>query len=203
MVGVEIPEEVPRDAASTWPLREVIDNFPGSFDFSPLPPADPAATAEEQQEAREFRDVLGRFCSGVTVVTAMTSAGPVGITCQSFSSVSLRPPLVLFIPAMTSRAWPLIRSAGHFTVNLLSAAQEEVSAQFARSGADKYAGVDWSPSILGDPQLAGSLGWIDCTIHDVHEAGDHYLVVGRVERLTVGDADEPLVFYRSAYRRLD
>lgn len=202
MVGVEIPESASPDAASTWPPGALTDSFQGSFDFSPLPPADAATTAEEQQEARRFRDVLGRFCSGVTVVTAMTGEGPVGLTCQSFSSVSLRPPLVLFVPARTSRAWPLIEGVGHFTVNLLSAAQEAVSNQFARTGADKFAGVEWSPSVLGDPRLAGSLAWIDCTIDAVHEAGDHYLVVGRVERLTVGDVDDPLVFYRSSYRNL-
>lgn len=203
MGRVEIPDGMSRETAPS-PLRgKAIDAFLGSFDFSPLPPADPATTAEEQQEARGFRDVLGRFCSGVTVVSAMTPAGPVGMTCQSFSSVSLRPPLVMFVPAKTSHAWPLIHETGHFTVNLLSASQEWVSDQFARSRADKYAGVDWSPSSLGDPQLAGSLAWIDCRIEAVHEAGDHYLVVGRVEELTVGTADEPLVFYRSAYRRLD
>lgn len=201
-VPVEIPDGIAPDAAETWPPRELIDSFLGSFDFSPLPAADPETVAEEQEAAREFRDVLGRFGSGVTVVTAMTGSGPVGMTCQSFSSVSLRPPLVMFVPAKTSRAWPAIRAAGHFTVNLLAASQEDVSNQFARSGIDKYAGIDWSPSALGDPRLEGSLAWIDCHIHAVHEAGDHYLVIGRVEELTAGEADAPLMFYRSAYHRL-
>jgi len=201
-VPADIPDGIAADAADTWPPRELIDSFLGSFDFSPLPTSDPATAAEEQEEARQFRDVLGRFGSGVTVVTATTSGGPVGMTCQSFSSVSLRPALVMFVPAKTSRAWPAIRAAGHFTVNLLSSAQEEVSNQFARSGVDKYAGVSWSESSLGDPRLEGSLAWIDCHIHAVHEAGDHYLVIGRVEELTPGDAEDPLLFYRSAYHRL-
>lgn len=202
MARVEIPEGVSSDAESTWPPRELIDSFLGSFDFSPLPAASPEVTAEEQEEARAFRDVLGRFGSGVTVVTAASTHGPVGMTCQSFSSVSLRPPLVMFVPAKTSRAWPAIRSVGHFTINLLAAGQDALSNQFARSGGDKYAGVPWQPSSLGDPRLDGALAWIDCTVHAVHEAGDHYLVVGRVEQLVTGEAEDPLLFYRSAYRRL-
>lgn len=202
MTRVEIPDGVSSDAESTWPPRELIDSFLGSFDFSPLPEADPATTAEEQQEARAFRDVLGRFGSGVTIVTASSAHGPVGMTCQSFSSVSLRPPLVMFVPAKTSRAWPAIRSVGHFTINLLAAGQDHLSNQFARSGGDKYDDVAWTASTLGDPRLDGALAWIDCTVHAVHEAGDHYLVVGRVESLVTGEAEEPLLFYRSAYRRL-
>lgn len=202
MGRLDIPDGVAPDAASTWPPRELIDSFLGSFDFSPLPAADPATTAEEQEAAHEFRGVLGRFGSGVTVVTASTATGPVGMTCQSFSSVSLRPPLVMFVPAKTSRAWPAVRSAGHFTVNLLAESQEALSNQFARSDTDKYAGVSWVPSALGDPRLDGCLAWIDCTVHTVHEAGDHYLVVGRVEQLAVGAADRPLLFYGSAYHRL-
>jgi len=202
MTRVEIPEGVSSDADSTWPPRELIDSFLGSFDFSPLPSADPATTAEEIEEARAFRDVLGRFGSGVTIVTASSTNGPVGMTCQSFSSVSLRPPLVMFVPAKTSRAWPVIRGVGHFTVNLLATGQDGLSNQFARSGGDKYADVSWTPSSLGDPRLDGSLAWIDCTVHAVHEAGDHYLVVGRVEALVTGSAEDPLLFYRSAYRHL-
>lgn len=200
--GVEIPDDISSDAAETWPPRELIDSFLGSFDFSPLPATDPETAAVEQAAAREFRDVLGRFGSGVTVVTAMTGRGRVGMTCQSFSSVSLRPPLVMVVPAKTSRAWPAIRTAGHFTVNLLAADQEHVSNQFARSGADKYADIAWSASSLGDPRLDGCLAWIDCRIHAVHEAGDHDVVIGRVEELTAGAAEEPLLFYRSAYHRL-
>ncbi len=136
-----VPEGVSPDAATTWPPRELIDSFLGSFDFS--------AVAEDAhvdpEDARHFRDVLGRFASGVTVVTAMTGEGPVGMTCQSFSSVSLDPPLVMFLPARTSRAWPVIRTTGHFTVNLLASDQEALSNQFAAKGVDKYADVVWEP----------------------------------------------------------
>jgi 3-hydroxy-9,10-secoandrosta-1,3,5(10)-triene-9,17-dione monooxygenase reductase component len=196
----ELPEGgVSPDGATTWPPRELVDSFMGSFDFSAV--AEDAHVAPER--AREFRAVLGRFASGVTVVTAMTGDGPVGMTCQSFSSASLQPPLVMFVPAKTSRAWPLIRAAGHFTVNLLGVEQEWLSNQFAAQGVDKYAGVSWAPApSTGAPRLNGSLAWIDCTIHAVHDAGDHDLVLGRVQELVEGPAERPLLFYRSAYHRL-
>lgn len=171
----------------------------GSFDFS--------AVAEDAhvdpEDARHFRDVLGRFASGVTIVTAITDEGPVGMTCQSFSSVSLEPPLVMFVPAKTSRAWPLIRAAGHFTVNLLAADQQDVSTRFATKGTDKYAGVPWKPATAtGAPRIESCLGWIDCTVEAVHDAGDHDVVIGRVQAMEHGDAEAPLLFFRSAYHQL-
>ena len=195
----DVPDGVSPDAATSWPPRELIDSYIGSFDFSAVAADSHVAPGV----AREFRDVLGRFASGVTIVTAATGSGPVGMTCQSFSSVSLEPPLVMFLPAKTSRAWPAMRTAGHFTVNLLASDQEALSNQFAAKGVDKFAGVSWEPApSTGAPRLDGSLAWIDCTIHAVHEAGDHYIVLGRVQELVVGAAEEPLVFYRSAYHRL-
>ncbi len=190
------------DAAQTWPPRELIDSFIPDFDFhfrlgedTPLPKDDPDALAA----ARHFRDVLGRFATGVTVVTSVSQGQPVGMTCQSFSSVSLSPPLVLFCPAKTSRAWPLMRSAGHFCVNLLAAGQDDLSNAMATKGADKFTGVSWSQSKTGAPLLDGVLGYVDCTIHQVHEAGDHYIVVGKVQDLGFGDAEDPLLFYRGRY----
>jgi 3-hydroxy-9,10-secoandrosta-1,3,5(10)-triene-9,17-dione monooxygenase reductase component len=148
--------------------------------------------------------VLGRFASGVTVIAAQTAEGPVGMTCQSFSSVSLRPPLILFAPTKSSRAWARIRRAGHFSVNILAAGQEAVSNQFASRAADKYADISWTPSAHhGDPHLDGAVGYLDCAVHSVHEEGDHYLVVGRVLDLEEGTATEPLLFFRSNYRELD
>ena len=198
--STEIPDGISPDAAQTWPPSELIESFLGSFDFSALP--DDERTPEDQEAARQFRTVLGRFASGVTIVTCATLDGPIGMTCQSFSSVSLKPPLVLIVLAKTSRTWPLMRKAGHFAINLLASSQEQLSNQFATSGADKFAGVVSTPGINGDPHLAGSLGHIDCTVHAVHEAGDHYLVVGQVQQLVEGETEEPLLFYRSSYRYL-
>lgn len=196
------PEGMSADARRTWPSPELIDQFIPAFDFhfmlgedTLLPTDDPEVVAR----ARHFRDVLGRFATGVTVVTSMSHGEPVGMTCQSFSSVSLSPPLVLFCPARTSRAWPLMRQAGFFCVNLLARGQEEISNAMASKGVDKYAGTGWSPSKTGAPLLDGVVGYVDCTVHAVYEAGDHYVVIGKVQDLAVGDADDPLLFFRGAY----
>jgi 3-hydroxy-9,10-secoandrosta-1,3,5(10)-triene-9,17-dione monooxygenase reductase component len=198
--GLEPPEGMNPEAALTWPSPELIDQFMGDFHFrlgedTPLPVDDPEAVAS----ARHFRDVLGRFCTGVTVVTSMSNDVPVGMTCQSFSSVSLSPPLVLFCPAKTSRAWPLMQRAGHFCVNLLADGQDDLSNAMASKGSDKFAGIGWSPSKTGAPLIDGVLGYVDCTIHAVHEAGDHYIVIGKVQDLGFGDADAPLLFYGGKY----
>jgi 3-hydroxy-9,10-secoandrosta-1,3,5(10)-triene-9,17-dione monooxygenase reductase component len=158
--------------------------------------------------ARRFRDVLGRFGSGVTVVTAVSNDEPVGLTCQSFSSVSLDPPLVLFVPAKTSRAWPLIQRSGRFCVNLLAADQADLSNTMASRGTDKFADVKWTPAAqTGSPMLEGAIAHIDCSIHAVHEAGDHFVVIGRVlDLVTDDDGDDdlaPLLFYRGKYRTTD
>ncbi len=198
----EIPEGMRSDARETWPNKELIESFLGDFDFE-LRPGETihVDTEEEARAARKFRDVLGRFATGITVVTAISRGEPVGMTCQSFMSVSLDPPLVLFSPAKTSRAWPAIQRAGRFCVNFLAADQEEVSATMASRGIDKFAEVGWTTTPeTGSPLLAGALGYVDCTIHAVHETGDHYVVIGRVQHLDATRDGEPLLFYRGDYR---
>ena len=205
----DIPEGMRTDARETWPSKELIDSYLGTgFDFelrlgehTALPTDDPEAA----ERARQFRDVLGLFCTGVTVVTSVSDDEPVGLTCQSFSSVSLNPPLVMFCPSKTSRAWPLMRQAGFFCVNILSAEQQEISNAMATKGAEKFDGVDWRPSPTGAPVIDGVLGYVDCTIDTVHEAGDHYIVVGRVKELAMGDAAgaDPILFYQGQYRTTD
>ena len=208
----EVPEGMRPDARETWPSQELIDSFLGTgYDFelrlgehTPIPVDDPEAA----ERARRYRDVLGMFATGVTVVTSMSGDKPVGMTCQSFSSVSLEPPLVMFCPAKTSRAWPLMRQAGFFCVNFLSAEQREISNGMATKGAEKFNGVGWKPAPTGAPLIDGVLGYVDCVIDRVHEAGDHYIVVGRVKELDVGDGsaahegvERPLLFHRGAYTR--
>lgn len=198
-----IPEGMAQDAADTWPPRELIDSFLGTFPAGLWPGEEAGAgpdTEAAREAAAEFRRTLSQFCSGVTVVTSMSGAEPVGLTCQSFSSVSLDPPLVMFIPARTSHAWSAIHRAGHFTVNFLSADQQEISNTFATRGADKFAGLSWQPGATGAPVLDGCLAHIDCTIHAVHEAGDHNLVVGRVQQMELGVEEDPLLFFRGSYR---
>lgn len=203
----EVPEGMSPDARATWPPRELIDSWLGgaAFDFEFRPGEEstiPLDDAERVAAARRFRDVLGRFASGVTVVTSTSADEPVGMTCQSFSSVSLDPPLVLFCPAKTSRSWPRIQRSGRFCVNLLAHDQSELSNMMASRGTDKFAGLDWRPSpATGSPLFDGILGYVDCTIHAVHEAGDHFIVVGRVLELDVTDVPHPLLFFQGQYAR--
>ncbi len=145
-----------------------------------------------------FRDVLGRFATGVTVVTALEEGLPVGFTCQAFASLSLRPPMVVLAPAKTSTSWPRMVKAGAFCVNILTDAQQALSETFAESGTDKFVDVPWHVGVAGTPVIDGSLAWIECALGAVHDAGDHELVTGRVLELGVGEGN-PLVFYRSAY----
>ena len=154
-------------------------------------------------EAR-FRDALGRFATGVTVVTALTDAGPLGFTCQAFTSLSLDPPMVALAPAKRSTSWPLIAAAGSFCVNVLAADQEWLCRRFARPGgarADKFAGVAWQPAPAGAPIVEGVLAWVACSLVDVHDAGDHELVTGRVLDLGIGEG-APLLFYRGRFAHL-
>lgn len=206
----DIPEGMSPDARETWPSSELISSWLGDVDFDvEWRPGEVSGVAADDPEAvaaaRRFRDVLGRFASGVCVVTASSGGQPVGMTCQSFSSVSLDPPLVLFVPARTSRAWPLMQRAGRFCVNFLSADQVEVSNTMASRGSDKFADVDWTPSAeTGSPVIEGSLGHVDCAVHAVHEAGDHYVVIGRVLDLQVSSLEpDPLLFYQGRYRSID
>ncbi|MQA16807.1 MAG: hypothetical protein GEV09_22520 [Pseudonocardiaceae bacterium] len=149
-------------------------------------------------DAQTFRSVLSHFASGVTVVTGTTPAGSASFTCQSFSSLSLDPPLVLVLPGRTSTSWPPIHRTGHFCVNILAAGQKYLSAAFARSGTDKFAGVAWELSPLGSPVLAGTCAWIDCQVTDVHPGGDHLIVVGAVHLLAANSGAVPLLFHRGA-----
>jgi 3-hydroxy-9,10-secoandrosta-1,3,5(10)-triene-9,17-dione monooxygenase reductase component len=148
-----------------------------------------------------FRDVAGRFASGVTVITGMDDDGPVGFTCQSFHALSLDPPMVLFAVAHTSTSWPRIRASGRCCVNVLSDRQEAVARTFAMSGIDKFAEQGWSPTEDGNPILEGVLAWFSCTIAGIHPGGDHEVVTADVISLGA-DELEPLVFHRGRYGRL-
>lgn len=151
-------------------------------------------------DADSFRHVLGHYPTGVAVITAQTPDGPVGISMNSFTSLSLRPPLVLFCPAVTSTTWPALRAAGSIAINVLSAGQESVSRTFAARGADRFAGLDWSLGPSGAPLLHQALGWLECSIRGEYPAGDHFVVIAEIERMGVHDAiAEPLVFFRGQY----
>jgi 3-hydroxy-9,10-secoandrosta-1,3,5(10)-triene-9,17-dione monooxygenase reductase component len=126
------------------------------------------------------------------------------MTCQSFTSVSLDPPLVAFLPTRQSRAYAAIRRSGTFCVNLLAADQADVSDRMAGPSDDKFAGLAWHPAPgTGAPILDGIVGYVDCTVEAIHEAGDHVIVVGRVVDLATGEDAKPLVYHRGDYTTTD
>jgi len=150
-------------------------------------------------DTTEMRRVLGHFCTGVAIVTGHDGQRPVGFTCQSLSSVSLDPPYVSFCPARTSSSWPLIRAIGRLCINILSADQHDLCAQFGVSGGDKFATVDWSPGDNGAPVLHGALATIEADLEFEHTAGDHTIVVAHVTGLRASEGRRPLLFYRGGY----
>lgn len=145
-----------------------------------------------------LRFVLSHYPTGVVAVTSISEAEPLGIAVGSFTSVSLDPPLVGFLPAKTSETWPKIKPVGRFAVNVLGRHQEEICRALSRK-ADKFVDVSWRPGVGGCPIIDDAVAWIECDLHSVTEAGDHYFVLGEVRHLNVGAAADPLVFYRSAY----
>jgi flavin reductase (DIM6/NTAB) family NADH-FMN oxidoreductase RutF len=149
-----------------------------------------------------FREVLGHFATGVTIVTAMEGTEPVGFTCQAFTSLSLDPPMVALAPGKNSTSWPRIAAAGSFCVNILADDQEALGRDFAVSGGDKFAGVGWRPAGNGAPVLDGALAWVECDFELAHDAGDHELVLGRVRDMGVSRG-KPLVYYRGGFGRFE
>lgn len=149
-----------------------------------------------------MREVLGHFATGVVVVTAAGPGGPLGFTCQSFSSLSLDPPLVSLAPARTSSTWPRIRQVGTFCVNVLADDHEQHSVRFARSGVDRFSGVGWAPGPDGTPVLDGVAAWVVATLEHEYDGGDHTIVVGRVRALGADPTRTPLLFHRGRYGRL-
>lgn len=156
----------------------------------------------EVLDAQHFRQVLGHFATGVAVVTAVEAGAPVGFTCQSLQSLSLDPPMVTVAPQVTSTTWPRIRRAGRFCANVLAEGQEEIGARFARTGTDKFAGLQWTTSPSGCPVLEDVLAWIDCEILREVDGGDHVLVLGRVLDLAVLRDAPPLLFFQGRFASL-
>ena len=155
-------------------------------------------------EPLSFREALGHYASGITVITSRIDGEPIGFTCQSFYSVSMSPPLVSFSVMSNSGSYPGIRQAGRFAVNILSGEQVAISNQFARRGTEKWQGVEWQESPQGNPLIAGSLHWLDCEIHAEHAAGDHLIVIGEVKALHRQQAavTQPLLYFKGQYCNL-
>lgn len=146
---------------------------------------------------------MGQFATGVTVVTGMSDGQPVGFVAQSFVSVSLEPPLIAVCPGRQSSSWPKIRTAGAFAVNVLAADQRAVCDSFSRPGTearDKFADIEWAPGVHGQPLLAQVLLQVECDLTAEHEAGDHWIAVGRVRTMALQRPEEPpLTFFRGRF----
>ena len=149
-----------------------------------------------------FKHVLGHFATGVVIVSANSSEGPAGFTCQTFGSLSLNPMLVSFSANIQSQSWPRVRRAGTVGINILGSDQEELARVFATRGADKFAGVAWSSAPGGAPLLDGALAHIEGRIRSVTTHGDHDLVVVEVDFVDVLSGS-PLVYYRGGFGVLD
>lgn len=149
-----------------------------------------------------FREALSHFASGVVIVTGMEEDAPCGLTCQSFASLSLDPPLIVFCPSSRSSTWRRLAALERFCVNVLGDEQRHLSEQFGRSAADKFAGVPWTRGSNGSPRIDGAIAHIECDLHAIHPGGDHDIVTGAVTGLSVRPGSDPLLFYRSEYARL-
>jgi flavin reductase (DIM6/NTAB) family NADH-FMN oxidoreductase RutF len=151
-----------------------------------------------------FRSALSEFATGVAVVTARGRKGPIGVTINSFNSVSLTPPLVLFSLGGCLQSLPEFMAAEHFAINLLRREQEHISRQFARPQTDKWAGVAWTEGLGGAPLIDGSLMHFQCRAHARHPAGDHVIFIVEARNFSPPDATaEPLIFFRSVYSAIE
>ena len=154
-------------------------------------------------DPRTLRDALGCFATGVTVVTCLDEAGkPVGLTANSFTSVSLDPPLLLVCLAKDAASAAALLAAPNFAVNVLQTGQQPASIRFSTRAEDRFGPNDWSPGELGAPVLKASLGVFECEAYAVHEGGDHHILLGRVIKATFDAALDPLLYFRGRYRRL-
>jgi flavin reductase (DIM6/NTAB) family NADH-FMN oxidoreductase RutF len=159
----------------------------------------PSRLRAQQVDTWDFKQAVGVFTTGVTVVTSCDADGNrLGLTANSFASVSLEPPLVLFCVDHRAMSLEGLIRSGHFAINVLASDQEAIAKRFARPAEDKFAGLDWRVGILGDPLLDRCIAHIECSLEARHPTGDHDIVVGHVHRVKYY-AGEPLIFHRSRF----
>jgi flavin reductase (DIM6/NTAB) family NADH-FMN oxidoreductase RutF len=164
--------------------------------------AAPAHTSETP-DPRSFRDALGRFATGVVLVTAAPGGEPAGLIVNSLTSVSLEPPLLSFCPSRSSLTWSRMRRARRFGVNVLGRQHERFAIRATPAGADRFAGLDWEFAPGGVPLVTDALATLECEIVAEHPTGDHWIVVGRVDDLRISPITEPLVFFAGALGAVD
>jgi flavin reductase (DIM6/NTAB) family NADH-FMN oxidoreductase RutF len=164
-------------------------------------PANEFASDSSPIDPRDFRNALGTYATGVTIITASGSDGkPYGITCNSFASVSLNPPLVLWSLVLYSSSLSVFQNAGHFAVNVLGASQQALANKFAKSSEDKFLGVEWTPGVGNAPLLKDSVANFQCRAVNRYYGGDHVIFLGAVEAYAYS-RNEPLLFARGGYGR--
>ena len=153
-------------------------------------------------EPGELRDVLGCFATGVCVVTTVGDEGrPVGMTINSFSSVSLDPPLILWSIGLNTPSRGAFNSHGCFAINIMGAKAKDTTMNFARPSDNKFDGIDWTPGLRGIPVLSEAMAVLECKVEDQIISGDHEIFIGRVLRLDQSDG-EPLVFHKGKFAAL-
>ena len=154
-------------------------------------------------DPRTLRDALGCFATGVTVVTCLDGDGhPVGLTANSFTSLSLDPPLLLVCVAKAAASAGPLSKAEHFAVNVLQTGQQPASITFSTRGEDRFGCTPWALGEHGVPVLGNSLSVFECARHAIHEGGDHFILVGEVRKATFEPGLDPLLYFRGKYRRL-
>jgi len=159
-------------------------------------PSKPPKAKPPSFSPQEFRSALGMFATGVTIVTARTATGElVGLTANSFNSVSLNPPLVLWSLARAAGSMPALSTGSHYAINILAADQKALAERFASKGTDRWAGVDFSDGVAGAPLLAGAAATFECFNRSRYEEGDHVIFVGEVERCRHAAGASPLLFH--------
>ena len=164
-------------------------------------PANELASDSSTIDPRDFRNALGTYATGVTIITAAGADGkPYGLTCNSFASVSLNPPLVLWSLVLYSSSLSVFQNASHFAVNVLGASQQALSNKFAKSSEDKFAGVEWTPGVGNAPLLKDSVANFQCRAVNRYYGGDHVIFLGAVEAYEY-NRNEPLLFARGGYGR--
>ncbi len=164
-------------------------------------PANELSSDSSSIDPRDFRNALGTFATGVTIITTAAPDGkPYGLTCNSFASVSLNPPLVLWSLVIFSSSMSVFQNASHFAVNVLGASQQALANKFAKSSEDKFVGVEWTPGLGNSPLLKDSVATFQCRAANRYYGGDHVIFLGAVEAYSY-NRQEPLLFARGGYGR--
>jgi flavin reductase (DIM6/NTAB) family NADH-FMN oxidoreductase RutF len=153
-------------------------------------------------DPRTLRDALGCFATGVTVVTCLSDGVPAGLTVNSFTSVSLDPPLILVCIAKRAASAAALTAASHFAINVLQTGQQPASIRFATRDEDRFGATKWACGEAGAPILEESLGVFECERFAVYEGGDHHILVGKVIKASFDAGLDPLLYFRGRYRRL-